>query len=240
MTCSQLESLSLLVAACFLVSVLYFVSQGWIEIAFLRKLYKTVSPNKIDDSRKTESPQALKRAEAEERRRDKARRFRRTLNAMSHHHHDWDLSRGSRGSDSRRGYGAHSANTSYNSHQNPLLMADYFSRDGDGGGDEDSSAPHPRFKSSPEVQMPRYNSPPGNGKNQARKSYTAPIVISQLPQHQQQQVDSERASQESRGSTVISGVSLGSSFLNPIPEAYPDDGSDHSQAALAKTNAGKN
>ncbi len=182
---------SLMCVLCFLVSVTYFLAQGWIEIALVRKLHKMVSPNKIDDSRKTASPNAMRRAEIEEARREKAKRFRKNLSM----HHTHSLRRRTASGHSANGSYNHSTNTSYNSHQNPLLMADYFSEP------EGQQQPF-KAGSSPEIAMPsRYTHHAG--------SYVQPQMSSE---------GGVRESEDSVPSVALSGVSLGSGFLNAIPE----------------------
>lgn len=73
-------------AVCFLLSVGYFVYQGWLEIVVIRKLYERFWPKNIDDSQKPGSVRALKRAEEEERRRERVKGFSKSMSSASYRH----------------------------------------------------------------------------------------------------------------------------------------------------------
>ena len=71
---------------CFIVSVGYFVYQGWLEIIVLRKLYERFWPRNIDDSKKPTSVKAIKRAQEEEDRRERVKTFSKSLSSTSYRH----------------------------------------------------------------------------------------------------------------------------------------------------------
>eukprot|EP01034_Spumella_vulgaris_P021987 gene21987-28074_t len=188
---------------CFLASLAYFVIQGWVELAFFRKIFKTLTPNKVDDSHKLMSPNAIRRAEREEKRREKARRFRRSQSVHPHRNH----------SGSHHNPGHFSASSSYNSFQNPLMMADYFSEGT--AGDLGGVLHHPRAGTSPDVPVSPL----------PKRGYHSPTFA----HHKNAQQQAERDSEESQQSIAMSGVSLGSGFLNAIPERTASDNTDEAR-----------
>ena len=169
--------------------------QGWLEIPVMRKLYKTFSPNKIDDSKKPTSEKALKRAEAEERRREKVRRFRRSLSYASHRHEYFDSNNSSNGAGngSSRGGG---------SNQNPLLVSDYFTGQ---ESDEDSDFTAAKYRMSPGSGLRKGA---GGGGSAAIAISGRPVVGSRL--------ESDEPSVAMSGVSSVAGASF--STLQSIPE----------------------
>jgi hypothetical protein len=102
-----------------------------------------------------------------------------------------------------------SASSSYNSHQNPLLMTDYFS-------ETDLVLARHRVGSSPEAPL----SPKVGGMRYHSPSFVqlkSSVAEAPLP---------VRDSEESQQSIAMSGVSLGSGFINTVPERTASDNTD--------------